>query len=681
MAKQKVVNTPKPAGKVIQKTLNNAPSFIEKNALKIAFALAIIGLFIRLYRIGFLSLWVDEYMHALAAIHGNFKHGENNGILLTWFNTTFAFFLGNTEFSMRLPVAILGAALIPVVFVLGRNLVNYRVGLMAAILTTFSLYLIFWSRVDRPYGMVATFYTPLLVCFWLMLEKVSKNSTDTLAKFGINKKYLVWLPLALILAMMSQLICFLFLFTAGFYGTFNAIESWINKTSSPFKLNAYNILFYLNIVAIVLMFTPASNIIMRPIIELFLPPNIATLILPDMKAVNTAFQGEKWMTSFDKYLDVTKADFNMVALLGWAGFLLSFIKNRKASYFLISAFVVPLLLMGFVFREPSHAKYLSYIYPVFLISAAYSLYFIAFYGGQAISKNLNASNRTFLTACNIGFILLVVGMVKGKELKSMLNTEVHGNVVPAEISEIHFVNWNQPCQFIKANMKPGDIIMATVQDAPKFYLRADSVVWFRQMHFDAKLKTYVPNKPDGRAKSAYTFEQLVKTYENNPRGWLLADYYFENALTDPRAKQFVEEKFDYHFEACTDGAVKVFSWDKAKPKNYQSSFVIELGKNERQMNSEEMSFTINKATLPPKVNLLFLAQGIDSDNEAYAIINGKTQMAIRSNKNPMNMGTNVCTIDASALVDGNNKIIFAYNPDENNGDINKGFVLLNMDIR
>ncbi len=681
MAKQKVVITPKTATKVVGKPISNQTGFIEKNALKIAIFLAVVGLCIRLYRIGFLSLWVDEYMHALAAIHGNFKHGENNGILLTWFNTTFAFIFGNTEFSMRLPVAILGAALIPTVYVLGKNLVNYRVGLMAAILTTFSLYLIFWSRVDRPYGMVATFYTPLLVCFWLMLERVSKTSEDKLSKFGINKKYLLWLPLALILAMMSQLICFLFLFTAGFYGTFVAIESWITKKFTPFKLNAYNVLFYLNIIAVVLMFTPMSNIIMRPVIELFLPPNIATLILPNMKAVGVAFSGDKWLLSFNKYVDLTEADFNLVPLLGWAGFILSFFKDRKASYFLISAFVVPMLLMGFVFREPAHAKYLSYIYPVFLISAAYSLYFITFYGMKVLSKNFNASNKGFITSCNISFIILVLLMVKGKELKAMLNTQVHGNVVAKEISEIHFVNWNQPCEFVKNNMKPGDIIMATVQDAPKFYLKADSVVWFRQMHYDAKVKTYVPNKPDGRPKSAYTFEQLQKTYENYPRGWLLADYYFENALTDPRAKQFVEEKFDYHFEACTDGAVKVFSWDKAKPKTMSTSFVIELGKNEQHQSSEEMSFTINKAMLPAMVNLVFLAQGIDSDAEAFVIINGKTQVAIKPNNSPMTMGSNACQVDSKAFVDGENKIMFAYNPDENNGDVNKGFVLYNFDIR
>ncbi len=660
---------------------NNKQSFIEKHVFKLVVLIAIAGLIIRLYRIGYLSLWVDEYMHAIAAINGKFKHGENNGILLTWFNTIFAYIFGNTEFSMRLPVAILGSALIITVYVLAKNLLNYKLGLMSAILVTFSMYLIFWSRVDRPYGMVSTFYIPLLLCLWLMLEKKGNETSDFWVKLGINKRYLLLLFPALILSMMSQLICFLFIFTAGFYGTFNAIESWVKKTSNPFKINGYNILFYLNVIAIVLMFTPMSNVLMRPIIELFLPPNIATLILPDMKAVSIAFQGEKWMQSFDKYINVADADFNFVPLLGWLGFVLALIKDRKVGYFLVSSFVIPVLLMGFIFREPAHAKYLSYIYPVFLISAAYSLYFISNYVIKLINKNYDTNNSTYKTICNVSFVLLMLTFAKTKEIKGMLNTEVHGNVVPPEISEIHFVNWKQPCEFIKSSLKPGDIIMSTVQDAPKFYFKADSVVWFRQMHFDAKEKKYVPNKPEQRKNSAYTYEQLVKTYENNARGWLLADYYFDNALTDPKAKQFVEENFTYHFEGNSDGAVKVFSWDKANPKKYQSAFVYDLGKSDIQQASKDLYITMNNVGIQPKYTISVISQGIDSDVEAFLIINDNAQIPIKANGKPTEVGMNVFEVDASKFKNGENKLVFAYNNSDNNGDLNRGFVVFNMNIQ
>ena len=234
-------------------------------------------------------------MHSLAAIKGQFKHGENNGILLTWLNTLFAYVLGHNEFSMRFPVALLGAALVPATYVLGKQIANYKVGLMASILVTFSLYLIFWSRVDRPYGMVSTFYVPLILSFWMMLEVKSENE-NAWSRFGINPKYLLFTILALVLSMLSQLICFLFIFSAGFYGSFVAIESWFTKKSSPIKWNVYNLLFYLNVIAVVFMLTPIGNKMMRPIIEIFLPGNMATLILPDLKAAIAAVDGDKFYT-------------------------------------------------------------------------------------------------------------------------------------------------------------------------------------------------------------------------------------------------------------------------------------------------------------------------------------------------------------------------------------------------
>ena len=618
-------------------------------------------------------------MHALAAVKGQFKHGENNGILLTWLNTLFAYLLGHNEFSMRFPVALLGAAVVPATFVLGRQIANFRVGLMASVLVAFSLYLIFWSRVDRPYGMVAALYVPLILSFWLMLERKS-GSENAWARFGIHPKYLMFTILAFALAMMSQLICFLFIFSAGFYGTFVAVDAWINKKFTPFKPNAYNLLFFLNAAAVVLMLTPAGNRIMRPIIEVFLPGNMATLILPDLKAAMAAIGGNKMYTSYDVYAGVIANDFKGIGMLGWAGMFLALLKNRKLGYILISSFLVPFLLMGFVFREPVHAKYLTYIYPVFLISAAYSLYFIAFYLMKYLSKTFNESSRSYLTACTVVFLILVSGFTKRKEISGMLNTQAHGNVVDKSISEIHFVNWKQPSLFIKDQMKPGDVIMATVQFAPRFYLGLDSVVWFRQMHYDAKLKEYVPNLPDHRQKSANTYEQLVKTFNENARGWLLADYYFDNALTDPRAKQFVEQNFTFHFSACDDGAVKVFSWDKAKPKTYVSSFVVELGKNPNQMGSMPMSISINKAALPPTVRLYFSTEGIDSDMEAFVLINGQ-QVAIKPNGKASAIGTNVVEVSSGLFQNGDNKIQFAYNGEEGNGDMIKGCVIYSMDIR
>ncbi len=680
VSKPTVKQVPKPTSSI---------GFIEKNALKIAILLGILALAIRLYRIDFLSLWVDEYMHAIAAIHGKFKHGENNGILLTWLNTIFCFVFGKNEFAMRFPVALLGAAIVPAIFVLGKKVANYKVGLIAALLVTCSIYLIFWSRVDRPYGMVAAFYVPLLLCFWLMLEKPTEKD-NLFKKIGVNPKYLGLLLIALLLSMLSQLICFLFIFTAGFYGSFVAIESWVTKKSSPLKLNAYNILFYLNVLAVFFMFTSIGNTLMRPIIELFLPPNIASLILPNMQLVLKTFAGENAYKTYDLYYDVVNTDFKYIPFLGFLGIVFAWFKNRKLAYFLFSAYIIPMLLMSFIFREPSHSKYLSYIYPIFLLSTAYAIYFIFFVILPYLNKNWNENNSGYKKMSTVAILALLFFSCQREEIKSLLTTQTHGNVVKKELSEIHFVNWKQPCIYIRDKMRKNDIIMATVQDAPKFYLRTDSILWFRQMHLNPKWsknpekeRKYIENLPDNRRNSAYTFEQLVKTYNQNDRGWVLADYYFENALTDPRAKQFVEQKMEFHFDACEDGAVKVFSWDKSKPKTFRSNFVVQLGKNPNQVASEPMSININKATLPPKVMVYVLAQGIDSNSEAFLILNQNSNqaIAIQPNGKSNQVGYFTAQINASLFVNGENTIQFYYNGEEGNGDIIKGFVAYDLEFR
>lgn len=675
-----VKNQPKKA-----QTIKPVKSFVEKNAMLLIILLLITGLVLRLYRLGYMSLWVDEYMHAMAAVKGKFSHGENNGILLTWLNTIFSSVIGHSEFALRLPVALAGAALIPVVYQLGKSVFNFRVGMMAAVLCTFSLYLIFWSRVDRPYGLVPLVYSLLLLFFWKALEGKPESAEG---KLTIDKKFLMWTMLALILSMLSQLICFLFIFSAGFYGTFVSIDNWITKKRKPSQFDVYNLLFYLNLILIFMMFTPVGSKISIGILETFLPKNISQFILPDVNNIITTLKGENWDKAFNTYLGVLNNDFKFIAYCAWAGLLFSVLKNRKQAYFLISTFVVPFLLMSFVFTKLSHAKYLIFLYPAFLLSAAYGIYFFAYGVLKLIDKNMfSETSGKYAIVCNLAFLSLVYGTIRKDEMKTMLTTTKHGSLVNQNLAEISFVNWKQPCQYLNDNRKPKDIVMATVQVAPKYYLGLDTVIWFRQLHlnpkWNANSKTeekYILNEPDNQANSAYTYDQLVKTYNNNNRGWLLADYYFDNALTDPRAKQFVEENFTYHFDASQDGGVKVFSWDKSKPKAYQSSFVIELGKNEHSTASMPLNFTMNPMNGVQKVNVAFLTQGIDSDYEAYLIINDK-QIAIKSNGKPDKIETNVIEVPANYFVAGSNKVQFAYNDDEANGDMTKGFVIFNMVVR
>ncbi len=659
-------------------------TFLEKNSLKFVLVLMVLGLVIRLYNLGFLTLWVDEYMHALAAVNKKFSHGENNGILLTWINTIFSYLFGTSEFALRMPVAILGGLLIFSTYKLALKISNYNIAIIASIFVTFSVFLIFWSRVDRPYGFVATFMVLAYLYFWLFSETFFlKNENNN------RFKYLVLMLLFFVLSMLSQLLCFLFVFSIGFYGSLIAIENLIIKQNSLKKMNFFNLVLILNLVLFFLLFTSYGIGITETILSVFLPKNIVEFILPNIKNIKEVLNSENWNKCYNTYIGVINTDYKVVNYLGWLGFILSFFINRKLGYFLFSSFIVPFLLLSFVFISTSHAKYLIQIYPFFLISAAVSVYFIGFKFLPFFNKKY-INNLSYINFLNFVFLVFVFIIFPKKEISNLINPKKHGNIVDSKLAEINFVNWKTPCLFLKERKKDGDIVMATVKPAPQYYLNLDSVIWFRQMHLNPKWslnskdeEKYVKNLPDNRPNSAYTYEQLVKTYQNNKRGWLLADYYFDNALTDPQAKRFVEQNMVYHFDACEDGAVKVFSWDKDQPKPYNSAFVIELGKNPNQYASFPLSINLNQTILTPKVNVYITAQGIDSNNEAYLVLNEKGDKAvpIKTNGKANQIGYFIAEVDASLFVNGENKIQFVYNETEGNGDYQTGFVVYNLEIR
>jgi hypothetical protein len=203
------------------------------------------------------------------------------------------------------------------------------------------------------------------------------------------------------------------------------------------------------------------------------------------------------------------------------------------------------------------------------------------------------------------------------------------------------------------------------------------------MHLDGKTKEYVKNDPDGRTRSAYTHEQLVKTFRENQRGWLLADYYFDNALTDPQSKQFVINNMTYHFDASDDGGVKIFSWDHSVPLKYQSSMCIVMGKNASNPGdgmpaSEELEFTLQ--SVPPAPKMMLLTKGIDAEGEAIVLVNGQ-QFAIPTRATPnADAFVNMVELPPGVLKPGKNTLQFAYNTDVSEFDIDRGFAILNMEI-
>lgn len=130
--------------------------FLKNRPAKYWRALGIILIFLlffslRLYHLGFHDFWFDEIATVELAQH---PWGEWSAPLY-WILLHFWIGLfGISEFSLRFPSLIFGLLSIVLIFLLGKNLLNQKVGLLASIIMGLSPFHLWYAQEARNYSMV-----------------------------------------------------------------------------------------------------------------------------------------------------------------------------------------------------------------------------------------------------------------------------------------------------------------------------------------------------------------------------------------------------------------------------------------------------------------------------------------------------------------------------------------------
>jgi len=117
---------------------------------------------LRVWRLDAKSLWLDEIITAQIARYDSLADVLSSvrawdlsnpplSFILTWASLRM---LGETEFAVRFPEALAGAATVPAVYVLGRELFGARVGLTAALLAALLPFSISYGQEARPYALL-----------------------------------------------------------------------------------------------------------------------------------------------------------------------------------------------------------------------------------------------------------------------------------------------------------------------------------------------------------------------------------------------------------------------------------------------------------------------------------------------------------------------------------------------
>ncbi len=644
--------------------------------------LSIIGFILRITNLSAPSLWVDEYMHVTRAkdyIEGlssiYLAGSDNNGLLLTYTIALFFKLFSVDPFWARFPSVLFGAGSIYMVYLLGRKLYNNYVGLIAAFLNTFSLFLIYWSRLSRNYTIFEfSFLLLILVLFNLFEPKEIKSKLKILRIFNIDLKSLLFVLLVFILSFLSQQLTFFVFFGSAVYLGVNGIRTVLSKKNDPNKAK-YIYIGIPSFVIMLLIFMPFLSNVLKGGLSFMLPEKAVEWVVPSWGRLTTLFK-EKPYETFNLYKDVFLYDFKILLLVfSMGGMVIGLFKQFKSTFYIFSFLVIPFILMSFIFREPAAPRYVIFLFP--LVQILIGVFFYDIY--LLLSSKLSVfRKRNLLILLSIIPFLIFLTQFRFSEVRSLINEDNKlGYLVDKKLSLWAFSNYAYPCNFVLNNLQPHDLIFSTQKQSADFYLNRKDVILFRQNYYNTTKKKYERyalsiDKP----RSGQSLINIETLYRFFPRGWLIADYYFDNVMTDPEVRSWVFSHMNYHPEATLDGTVMVFSWDKSVPVPSYQKIVMDLGKSIPKISSIEYNIPIHKSSQKKTFTLNIWAKNIDSYGEAAVILNEKHTIIL-----PKNTTNKVellkVEIEENMINDGNNLIRFFYNTKVRN-DINKGFLVYSL---
>ncbi len=608
---------------------------------RLAFLLLGIAFFLRISNLSVQSLWLDETVHLIQARvflqSGNLQTGgDNNGILFTMLLIPVLKVFGIVVENARIVSVIFGLGSLVLIYVIAKKLFSPSVGLIALTLAVFSPYIVFWSKIARNYSIFLFFCLLAAIQIIDLVRQDGKKNTPLFAKISL-------LLLTLAAGFASHYLMLLFVVAAVVWLLVLKKNQIIGLMKSNLKIVAAGMATMVIILAGIFWLLSKNQ-------------NLLAWVLPDLRHLREIYSQAPFY-SLATYANILLHDWNFLIAFGALGLFLLFRgKQFEVLTFFICFSIVPFLMLSFIFREPTAARYLIFVYPFFLIIAAFGVCQAGLFLEQKAKRFFIAPKPYLGTIISA---LLLLPMFPLKNLQSVHAFSFSEEQKPDNrIIECVFSNWKQPCDYLKTRLQQNDVVMATLPQVASVYLNRSDIVSFRQLHLDPVQKKYVPNQPDISGKnSALTVQDLVRTVQKNKRGWFLADFYLESVMTDPAARNFVFQNFHFYPEASVDGDVTLFGWDKDLLAPKYQNMILQVGRGEKPY-SRDLTFQVPEALLrKSSIQMRYRTKFVEHAGEAFFEINSvRLPLAVSS----QNSEIQSLDIPINALRRGQNVFRFSY---------------------
>ncbi|GHT25156.1 hypothetical protein AGMMS4957_19450 [Bacteroidia bacterium] len=575
-------------------------------------ALTLIAFVLRVLNVGYLTLWVDEYIHVNGA--SSFPEqplwgADNNGILYTMFVIPLFKLFAVNEFWARFPSVVFGTLTIPLIYWFGKKYFNRYIGLFAAVLLTFSQYHVFLSRIARFYAIFVFFF--LLFALYLGKTMDVKNEWKPIKnKFfdylRCTPKNLGLTVVLLLLSLISNQMTFLVIYSIGFYHFVLFLVRLYRKECNFLSLNA--IITYGFVFFCAMTFVPAFQSFLKIFLFILFPENYWNF-LPELDRLKALMETEPYKT-FHLYLAVPQTDYPLLWIAGIIGFVWAFFRFKKSALLNFSLSAVLFFLMSFIYREPFLPRYIVYLYPFFLIAIAVMFYEIVVWIKRKYPKK--AESLVYL------LLVVLIFLTPIKQSFTMVTHLKHGQVAPRALSNLYFPYWKATLNNLKPQLGENDVLLSTMPVHLNFYLGRDAHS-FRQRFYNPAKYQYENLPVDTIHPNAASTQGLAKLLQDNDRVWFVADYYFNanNPHSDPETKDYVLQNMRFEFN-MSNKYISVFSWNKERPITQPAAMF-------ESVSSESPSSFPYTVQFPPgnsDVQMALDVEGITRENEMMVTING-----------------------------------------------------------
>jgi len=309
--------------------------------------LIIIGSILRLYNIGFNSLWLDEAStntFALMSIPNIWNAtigGEFNPPLFYWLEH-FIIILQNSETTLRLIPAICGILTIPAIYYAGKEFLDHNIGIISAAAFTFSPFLISYSQEARAYSMMLFFITLSMIFYF---KAMKNNTAPDWCLFGMFSALAFW----------THFYAFVIFASLIIYTILNLI---LNQDK-----NFHNIkLISLPIIVFTILCSPL--ILMAIKLFTLRTSSTPTFGMQGLNIITETFYQISGSSEISMFL------FSILFIIGIVGLL--FNNKEKGSFLIITTIIVFIISFILSYKMPMVPKYLIFFNIIFFIGIASS---------------------------------------------------------------------------------------------------------------------------------------------------------------------------------------------------------------------------------------------------------------------------------------------------------------------